>query len=96
MYKFQKWSVARRIESLREMDQILSKMMVGSRDTIWHQWGGGLKATREETEANWKRIAENDELYADAVFCYMICTLEPITLGQNKKLNSLKNLKEKF
>ena len=27
-----------------------------------------------------KRIAESDELYNDALFCYMICTLEEITL----------------
>ena len=33
-----------------------------------------------DTYANWKRIAEDDELYQNAIFCYMCCTLEKYTL----------------
>jgi hypothetical protein len=63
------------------MDKMLSDMNVGGRYTIWQSYGGGLKATADETKANWKRIAENDELYQNAIFCYMVCTLEPYTLN---------------
>lgn len=58
MHKFNEWSVNRRIESLRQMDKKLSEMEVASRYTIWQNYGGGLKATADETHANWKRIAE--------------------------------------
>ena len=60
---------------------MLSEMEVGSRYTIWQSYGGGLKATAEETQTNWERIAKNDELYLNAIFCYMVCTLEPYTLS---------------
>ena len=60
MLKINEWSVNRRIESLRQMDKMLSEMNVGSRYTIWQEYGGGLKATADETRANWKRIAEED------------------------------------
>lgn len=80
MLKISEWSVNRRIESLRQMDKMLSEMNVGSRYTIWQEYGGGLKATAEETEENWKRIASDDELYQNALFCYMCCTLEKYTL----------------
>lgn len=80
MLKIKDWSVNRRIESLRQMDKMLSEMNVGSRYTIWQEYGGGLKATAEETEENWKRIASDDELYQNALFCYMCCTLEKYTL----------------
>lgn len=81
LHKFNEWSVNRRIESLRQMDKKLSEMEVGSRYTIWQNYGGGLKATADETHANWKRIAENDDLYINALFCYMVCTLESYTLS---------------
>lgn len=79
--KIDKWSVPRRIESLRQMDRMLRDLSCGSRYTIWQDYGGGLKKTVEETEANWKRIAEDDDLYNDAIFCYMVCTLEKYTLA---------------
>lgn len=81
LHKFNEWSVNRKIESLRQMDKKLSEMEVGSRYTIWQNYGGGLKATADETHANWKRIAENDDLYINALFCYMVCTLESYTLS---------------
>lgn len=84
MEKIKEWSVARRIESLRQMDRMLSEMNVGTRYTIWQDWGGGLKATAEETHANWQHIAEDDELYSNAIFCYMVCTLEKYTLANFK------------
>ena len=80
MLKINEWSVNRRIESLRQMDKMLSEMNVGSRYTIWQEYGGGLKANADDTHANWKRIAEDDELYQNAIFCYMCCTLEKYTL----------------
>lgn len=80
MLKIQEWSVKRRMEALRQMDAMLSKMEVVSRYTIWQSYGGGLKSTEEETNNNWKRIAEDDELFLNAIFCYMCCTLEPFTL----------------
>lgn len=80
MLKISEWSVNRRIESLRQMDKMLSEMNVGSRYTIWQEYGGGLKATAEETEDSWKHIASDDELYQNALFCYMCCTLEKYTL----------------
>lgn len=81
MQKISEWSTKRRIESLRQMDRMLSDLEVGSRYTIWQRYGGGLKATAEETQTNWERIAKNDELYLNAIFCYMVCTLEPYTLS---------------
>ena len=81
MQKISEWSTKRRIESLRQMDRLLSDLEVGSRYTIWQRYGGGLKATAEETQTNWERIAKNDELYLNAIFCYMVCTLEPYTLS---------------
>lgn len=80
MLKINEWSINRRIESLRQMDKMLSEMNVGSRYTIWQEYGGGLKANADETHANWERIAEDDELYQNAIFCYMVCTLEKYTL----------------
>ena len=47
MLKIKEWSVNRRIESLREMDRMLSEMNVGSRYIIWQSYGGGLKETAE-------------------------------------------------
>lgn len=81
MLKISEWSVKRRMESLCQMDKMLSKMGVGGRYTIWQSYGGGLKVTEEETQVNWERIASDDELYSNAIFCYMICTLEPLTLS---------------
>lgn len=81
MLKIKEWSVNRRIESLRQMDRMLSEMNVGSRYTIWQSYGGGLRETAEKTHDNWKRIAEDDELYSNAIFCYMVCTLEKYTLS---------------
>lgn len=81
MQKISEWSTKRRVESLRQMDRMLSDLEVGSRYTIWQRYGGGLKATAEETQTNWEQIAKNDELYLNAIFCYMVCTLEPYTLS---------------
>ena len=81
MLKINEWSTRRRIESLRQMDIFLSELNCASRYTIWQQYGGGQKPTEEETKANWKRIAEDDELYQNALFCYMVCTLEKQTLS---------------
>lgn len=87
MLKIQEWSVKRRVESLRQMDKMLSEMNVGSRYTIWQSYGGGLKATEKETLENWQRIAEDDELYSNAIFCYMVCTLEKYTLSNFRNAN---------
>ena len=87
MLKIQEWSVNRRIESLRQMDKMLSEMNVGSRYTIWQTYGGGLKATTDATQSNWKCIAENDEAYLNAIFCYMVCTLEKYTLANFNNAN---------
>lgn len=57
------------------MDKQLSELNVVSRYTIWKSYGG-LKATQDETLKNWERIAKSDSLYIQAVFCYMVCTLE--------------------
>ena len=54
------------------------------RYTIWESYGGGLKGTAEETQANWERIAKNDRLYINALFCYMVCTLEKYTFAAFK------------
>ena len=81
MLKINEWSTRRRIESLRQMDIFLSELNVASRYTIWKQYGGGQKQTEEETLENWRHIAEDDELYQNALFCYMVCTLEKQTLS---------------
>lgn len=81
MKKISEWSVRRRVESLSQMDKMLSKLNVGGRYTIWQSYGGGLKETEKETQANWERIASDDELYTNAIFCYMVCTLEPLTFS---------------
>ena len=80
MLKINDWKTAQRMESLRQMDNHLRDMSVGSRDTIWQKYGGGLKATAEETRENWEHIAKDDELYLNALFYYMVATLEPQTL----------------
>ena len=67
MLKINEWSVNRRIESLRQMDKMLSEMNVGSRYTIWQEYGGGLKTNADDTRANWKCIAKDDELYQNAI-----------------------------
>lgn len=77
----QEWSVRRRVESLRQMDRMLSDLGVGSRYTIWKEFGGGLCATEAETIEKWNRIAKNDALYANALFCYMVCTLEKYAIS---------------
>lgn len=84
MLKINEWSTKRRVESLCQMDKMLSELNVASRYTIWQSYGGGLKRTPEETQANWERIATNDELYLNAIFCYMVCTLESYTLSSFK------------
>lgn len=81
MLKINEWSTRRRIESLRQMDIFLSELNCASRYTIWKKYGGGQKPTEKETFENWKRIAEDDELYQNALFCYMVCTLEKQTLS---------------
>lgn len=81
MLKTKEWSLRRRIESLRQMDRFLSNLNCASRYTIWQEYGGGLKANEKETLKNWERIAKDDELYQNAIFCYMVCTLEKQTLS---------------
>lgn len=78
--KIDEWSIRRRIESLRQMDQMLSDLNVGSRYTIWRKWGGGLQNTPEKTYAKWEYIASDNVRYINAIFCYMVCTLEKYTL----------------
>ena len=84
MLKINLWSLEQRVESLREMDLTLAKMGVVSRDTVWRDYGGGLKATADETKKNWERIASDDKLYQNAIFAYMVATLEPFTLSTIK------------
>ena len=81
MLKINDWNTAQRVESLRQMDNHLRDMWVGGRDTIWKEYGGGLKASADKTKENWERIAKDDELYLNALFCYMVATLEPQTLN---------------
>lgn len=85
MLKISKWSTQRRIESLRQMDLMLRDMGSSGRDTIWRDYGGALGKSEEDTYNRRKRIAEDDEAYLNAIFCYMVCTLEPITFGHLEK-----------
>lgn len=85
--KINLWSVKQRMTALEQMDQTLRKMNVVTRGTIWQNYGGGLRATEEETKANWKRIAEDDEAFLNAIFCYVCCTLEPFTLQSFSGVN---------
>lgn len=62
------------------MDRRLAELNIASRDAIWKEYGGGLRENEKATLENWKRIAENDILYDNAIYCYMVCTLEPYTL----------------
>ena len=62
------------------MDRRLAELNISSRDTIWKEYGGGLRENEKATLENWKRIAEYDILYDHAIYCYMVCTLEPYTL----------------
>lgn len=71
---FHDWSVQRRIESLRLMEKEIK--LHGDRlahDTTWQEYGGGMCVTKEETEAKWKSIAEDDEKYINALFAFYIC-----------------------
>lgn len=45
------------------MDRRLAELNISSRDTIWKEYGGGLRENEKATLENWKRIAENDILY---------------------------------
>ena len=62
------------MESLRLMEQYLRQHgdQLGH-DTIWQDWGAGFCATKEETEAKLRSIAEDDEKYINALFCFYIC-----------------------
>ena len=62
------------------MDRRLAELGIASRDTIWKAYGGGLRENKKATLDNWRRIAEDDILYDNAIYCYMVCTLEPYTL----------------
>ena len=62
------------------MDRRLAELNIASRDTIWKEYGGGLRENEKATLENWKRIAEDDIQYDNAINCYMVCTLEPYTL----------------
>lgn len=89
MARHNSWSIERKIEALAEMDRTLMKMHVASYETIWADWGGGMKTTPEETEANWRKIAEDDKLFNDVLFCFMIGVIEPLTMEKF----GMKNLK---
>lgn len=80
--KLENLSELRRIECLHEMDAMLIELGVASRYTIWYDNGFSLQKTEEETIENWKRIANDDELFIKALVCYMVCTLEPYTIGK--------------
>ena len=45
------------------MDRRLAELNISSRDTIWKEYGGGLRENEKATLENWKRIAEDDILY---------------------------------
>lgn len=47
------------------MDRRLAELNIASRDTIWKEYGGGLRENEKATLENWKRIAEDDILYDD-------------------------------
>lgn len=74
------FSTKRRVEILRQLDRRLADMKVVSRGTMWAPYG--LKATVEQTQENWERIAADDEEFSQAILYYAMCTLEPYTLGQ--------------
>ena len=78
------FSTKRRVEILRQLDRRLADMKVVSRGTMWAPYG--LKATAEQTQENWERIAADDEEFSQAILCYAMCTLEPYTLGQFGKI----------
>lgn len=82
MKKANELPLLQKIECLHEMDKMLSHLGVASKYTWWNANGFGLQKSKEETIANWKRIASDDELFNNALLCYMMCTLEPYTLGQ--------------
>ena len=50
------------------MDRRLAELNISSRDTIWKEYGGGLRENEKATLENWKRIAENDILYDNAIY----------------------------
>lgn len=79
MLKISEWSVPRRIESLRQMDKHLSDIGCAGRYTVWKKYGLPC-ATEEETTEKLRTIAQDDELYNNALFYYMVCTLEKQTL----------------
>lgn len=89
MAKIDNWSVMRRMESLRQMDQVLDEMGVSSRYVEWETYGFPC-STKEETDEKLRKIAESDELYNDALFTYMVCTLEKKTLAG---FGTMKNVK---
>lgn len=79
MLKISEWSVPRRIESLRQMDKYLSEINCAGRYTVWKNYGLPC-VTEEETTEKLRVIAQDDELYNNALFYYMVCTLERQTL----------------
>ena len=54
------------------MDRRLAELNIASRDTIWKEYGGGLRETEKATLENWKRIAEDDILYDNAIYCFYV------------------------
>ena len=87
--KIDNWSVMRRMESLRQMDQMLDELGCASRYVEWKQYGFPC-ATKEETDEKLRKVAESDELYSDALFTYMICTLEKRTLSGFGTMHNVK------
>lgn len=72
--KFSDWSTERKMEALKLMEKsIWNNGDMLAHDTIWKDWGAGLCATAEETVAKRKAIAEDDEKFINALFCYYIC-----------------------
>ena len=96
MLKIDEVEVPRRIEALRLMDRKLSDLHISSRYTIWQDWGGGLKKTQEETIANWTRIAEDDDLFNNALYCFMICCIQNYTLDAFKGFTKVEKTIEKW
>jgi hypothetical protein len=78
MKKITEFPKSQRVESLRQMTKMLHELNVTGVLLGWQPYG--YQKTQEETRENWNRIAEDDDLYTQAVFVYMLCSLEKYNL----------------
>lgn len=69
MYQFSNWSTDRKVRALGLMDEYLRKHV--SRSTYDIEWekGGAHPYQAEKC----LKIAENDDLFVNALFCFYIC-----------------------